>query len=764
MNKKNSPSIKSLALIYISIPVVLLGVALSYVWNAQSRDSVERISAQYITQIHSLVQSEIDEIVAIPPRIASINKTMLEEGFLRVDDLDSWLEIFKEEFNTFHWLSSIVWGSSDGRALWIGRYSDGKVYWALKEDSASDLMFQWILNDDGNIIPETKGSFKYDLHSRPWFIGPSESGQPQWTKPFVWAGGENSENLTVGIAYGIPIYDDSNKLLGIMNTDLSLNDLSSYLKTINIGKTGKAIIVSSGGSIIASSSSLDNVRDDGELQTLTDADDLIANSTAQFLNQLEGNQDEKIATGVIEVDEDSLFIASSSLGSEVGLDWNLITVVPKSDFLAEIDRSFFNSAVVSFIFLLISIVLGFFASKWLIRPLIELAQFTKSVNKDSLYERITLKHTREYEELADSINGMLKSLDVSSKKQLDLSSELNDRIFESERLESRLGAIIDSTLNSIITINSKSQVVDLNKVSEQMFGYSREEAIGQSIADLIIPENFREAHNRGMAHYMQTGEGPVLNTAIEVSAIKKSGEEFPIKMEVVPFVMNDASFFTATIQDITLAKEQEEKLKLSRDHETILNRELDHRVKNMLAQIVSICRQSVNKATTDKVLLEDLTSRVAGIASIHELLASNKNIPARMKDLVKTCLKPYAGLEMDDLLSFDGVDISLNSKSVLCIGMVLNELANNSFKYGSLSNRCGHVSINWSLEENEGIQHLNIEWVEQHQNPMPESITGGLGSQVIRFAIPHELDGQSNIFIEGNIIRFSALIPYEIIQ
>ena len=109
-----------------------------------------------------------------------------------------------------------------------------------------------------------------------------------------------------------------------------------------------------------------------------------------------------------------------------------------------------------------------------------------------------------------------------------------------------------------------------------------------SIADLIIPENFREAHNRGMAHYMQTGEGPVLNTAIEVSAIKKSGEEFPIKMEVVPFVMNDASFFTATIQDITLAKEQEEKLKLSREHETILNRELDHRVKNMLAQIVSI--------------------------------------------------------------------------------------------------------------------------------------------------------------------------------
>ena len=131
----------------------------------------------------------------IPAFMMAMTMNFKLANHLKVDDFDTWVETFKEEFYTFQWLSSIVWGASDGRALWIGRYADGNVYWAVKEDPSSDLMYQWLLDDDGNIIPETKSSFEYDLFARPWFIGPSESGQPQWTKPFVWAGGESGERV-----------------------------------------------------------------------------------------------------------------------------------------------------------------------------------------------------------------------------------------------------------------------------------------------------------------------------------------------------------------------------------------------------------------------------------------------------------------------------------------------------------------------------------------------------------------------------------------
>ena len=326
-------------------------------------------------------------------------------------------------------------------------------------------------------------------------------------------------------------------------------------------------------------------------------------------------------------------------------------------------------------------------------------------------------------------------------------------------MQSRLGAIIDSTLNSIITINSNSDVVDLNQVSEQMFGYSREEAIGQSIADLIIPENLREAHNKGMAHYMQTGEGPVLNTTIEVPAIKKTGEEFPIKLEIVPFEMDGERFFTATIQDISLAKEQEAKLKASREHEVLLNRELDHRVKNMLAQIVSICRQATSKSTQDRQILEDVTNRVTGIASIHELLASHNSSSIELTTLINACSKPYVQ-DNSKMISLEGPCIELNSKAVLCLGMVFNELANNSRKYGALMNDQGSIDVQWQVVDSV----LRLSWTENHDGVLPDTIDGGLGSQIIRYAIPHELEGDSEIEVADKGIEFKTSIPLESIQ
>ena len=153
------PSIGILAPLYIAMPVVLLGFILSYIWNTQSRDSVEQISAEYIDQIHAFVQSEIDEIVAMPPRISRINKKLFEEGFLDPNDFSSWENTFKEQFYTFRWLSAIVWGDSSGRALWIGRYSDENIYWAIKENSESELMTEWRLDEYGYRIQESKSDF-----------------------------------------------------------------------------------------------------------------------------------------------------------------------------------------------------------------------------------------------------------------------------------------------------------------------------------------------------------------------------------------------------------------------------------------------------------------------------------------------------------------------------------------------------------------------------------------------------------------------------
>src|SRR5207244_1064891 len=84
---------------------------------------------------------------------------------------------------------------------------------------------------------------------------------------------------------------------------------------------------------------------------------------------------------------------------------------------------------------------------------------------------------------------------------------------------------IDTVLDCIITIGSGGHVLEFNPAAERTFGFSRDEAIGKELADLIIPPRMREQHRRGLAHYLKTGEGPVIGKRIEIAGVRKDGSE-----------------------------------------------------------------------------------------------------------------------------------------------------------------------------------------------------------------------------------------------
>ena len=96
--------------------------------------------------------------------------------------------------------------------------------------------------------------------------------------------------------------------------------------------------------------------------------------------------------------------------------------------------------------------------------------------------------------------------------------------------EARKGAILDTALDCIITMDHEGNVVEFNPAAEQTFGYRREQVIGRQLADFIIPPSLRERHRHGMAHYLATGEGPVLGKRLELPALRADGTEFPVEI------------------------------------------------------------------------------------------------------------------------------------------------------------------------------------------------------------------------------------------
>jgi two-component system, cell cycle sensor histidine kinase and response regulator CckA len=124
--------------------------------------------------------------------------------------------------------------------------------------------------------------------------------------------------------------------------------------------------------------------------------------------------------------------------------------------------------------------------------------------------------------------------------------------------EARLRAIIDTALDALIGMNAKGMITEWNPRAEVIFGWSRLEAIGQKLADLIIPPRDRETHERGLQHFIVTGEGPVLNRRIELTGLRRDGTEFPIEASISPLKRGTTYVFNAFLSDITERKRAEE--------------------------------------------------------------------------------------------------------------------------------------------------------------------------------------------------------------
>ncbi len=110
-------------------------------------------------------------------------------------------------------------------------------------------------------------------------------------------------------------------------------------------------------------------------------------------------------------------------------------------------------------------------------------------------------------------------------------------------------------------------IAEWNRQAEITFGWPRAEAVGRVLSETIIPPQLREAHSRGLARFLATGEGPLLNRVIEVQALRRDGGEFPAEISIAPVRLGEQYLFAAFIRDVTERKRAEEELRIAKEAE-----------------------------------------------------------------------------------------------------------------------------------------------------------------------------------------------------
>jgi PAS domain S-box-containing protein len=142
-----------------------------------------------------------------------------------------------------------------------------------------------------------------------------------------------------------------------------------------------------------------------------------------------------------------------------------------------------------------------------------------------------------------------------------LARALGERSRAEQRLrdsEERTREILEATAEAFISIDAAGLVTIWNSQAAETFGWARDEAVGRPLTELIIPEESRAAHDRGRERYLETGEGPLLNRRVEVTAVHRDGRRFPVELGIWPVGSGPETVFNAFAHDISERRQSEE--------------------------------------------------------------------------------------------------------------------------------------------------------------------------------------------------------------
>ncbi|MBI1840031.1 MAG: PAS domain S-box protein [Verrucomicrobia bacterium] len=199
--------------------------------------------------------------------------------------------------------------------------------------------------------------------------------------------------------------------------------------------------------------------------------------------------------------------------------------------------------------------------------------------------------------------------------------------------EAHTRLIIDTALDAVVTMDVQGVIRGWNSQAEAIFGWSRREVLGRDLADTIIPPQLREGHRAGLRRFLDTGEGPVLNRRIELSALHQSGREFPAELTVTALRTGGAFIFSAFIRDITDRHLAQENLVRALEREKEL-----HQLKNSFVSMVSHeFRTPLEVILSSSNILDRYLDRLAPEKRSAQLRAIRKSV-RRMNDLLDEVL------------------------------------------------------------------------------------------------------------------------------
>ena len=207
--------------------------------------------------------------------------------------------------------------------------------------------------------------------------------------------------------------------------------------------------------------------------------------------------------------------------------------------------------------------------------------------------------------------------------------------------------------------------------------------------------------------------------------------------------------------------ERDKRLEASQQIEqrqTLLVRELHHRVKNTLATVQALVGATGRSSGSFKEFYHSFSNRIVSLAKTHNLLTEDYWQTASLRVIALNELKPFADSRQPRFMLI-GPSVELSADLAVPVGMALHELTTNAVRYGALSVPTGYVRVQWTLDEHEGVRKLHLEWREFGGPQVKEPQHRGFGSTLLQRVLPMQCKAEVEVHYASDGLRFRMEAP-----
>lgn len=276
-------------------------------------------------------------------------------------------------------------------------------------------------------------------------------------------------------------------------------------------------------------------------------------------------------------------------------------------------------------------------------------------------------------------------------------------------------------------------------------------------ANLLANHAPQVTSGKVMVQQVSIGNHPLL---IEIESAR-TGSLSPLSMATLLFGLAVASLLMMLARLLTRqALEDEASLAFFEEQNSIRNsltRELNHRVKNTLASILSII--SLTRRRTDDLdeFVDGLEGRVRALSATHDLLTQSDWGTTPVRSVIEAEIAPYAGADAN--IRLEGPEIELAPNDALSLGLAVHELTTNAAKYGALSEPGGRVTIDWQRERDDLVL---VRWQERGGPPVDQDRKRGFGTDLIEKIVAHELRQPVDLQFEPEGVTCTLRVPVRV--